>query len=103
MFCLAGNAAEVRFDKKSRPYVVCRLCTSRAFIRDLSALRGIALAQWLFDAAVARCEREPSYLDAFNAQYNALVAEARSASPTVREAGLPPLPIEPFESERKAS
>jgi hypothetical protein len=97
MFCLAGNAAEVRFDKKSRPYVVCRLCTSRAFIRDLSALRGIAFAQWLFEAAVA-----PAYLEKFNEQYRALVAEAQAARPTEKESGLPPLPIQPF-MERKAS
>lgn len=103
VFCLASGAAEVRFDKRSRPYVVCRLCGTRAFVRNLEALYGLAIAPELLESAISRRDREPEYKKWFDGEISKLVADVRGARPTQTPAGLPEVPVVPFESDRKAS
>ena len=59
MHCFAANASEVRFDKKGRPYVVCKLCWTKAFFQSLEPLRGVAVVPALVESA--RC-RGPVFL-----------------------------------------
>lgn len=103
VYCLAAGSAEIRYDVRSRPYVVCRHCGTRSFIRNLEALYGLAIAPSLLDAAIERREREPSYREWFDGEIAKLVADARSArGRTVLPDGLPAVPVVPFE-EKKAS
>lgn len=43
--CLRGEAVEVRFDRKNRPYTNCGWCGSRTFIHSPEGLRGLMLLE----------------------------------------------------------
>lgn len=106
VFCLAGNGAEVRFDKKGRPYVSCRSCGARSFLPSIHALRGIAVAPQLLDEALARRATDEKYREWFDAQIAGLVqtVTATVAPPavTAREAMNRPL-MDTFEQGKAAS
>lgn len=97
IFCLAKGAGEIRFDKKSRPYIFCRLCMTRAFVRSLEALRGLALAPKLLEAALERRATDENYRRWVDGEIAAMVAHARSATPTTAQTGLPATMVEPYE------
>jgi len=40
MFCMNPLAAEIKQDRNGRPYVICRVCGMRAFLKTEMALRG---------------------------------------------------------------
>ena len=85
VFCLAGNGAEVRFDKKGRPYVSCRACGARSFLPSIHAMRGLAVGPQLLDDALARRATDENFRDWFVAQIAGLVK-------TVTATAAPPIP-----------
>lgn len=40
-FCLNAACFELRLDRRQRPYGICNICGTRAFMRSQMALRGI--------------------------------------------------------------
>lgn len=65
MFCLAARSSEIKFDKRGRPYTTCRYCFTRAFFSNLDALRGVAIAPQLIEAALQqRDEGKAPWIDA---------------------------------------
>ena len=95
-FCLAKGACEIRYDVKSRPYLVCSHCGVRVFIRDIGSLTGLAIIPKLVDAAIAKRESNSEYRAWFDGAVAELVAEVRSAAPTEKRRGLPEQPVQPF-------
>jgi len=61
MHCFAGNAAEVRFDKRGRPYTRCRLCQAKSFYQSTESLRGVALVPQFIEAALAKRANDATY------------------------------------------
>ena len=43
LHCLQPNGAELRVDKKNRPWTWCPHCRTRSFIHNASGLRGMRL------------------------------------------------------------
>lgn len=103
VFCLAKGGAEVRFDKNARPYLTCRLCLTRAFVRNLDAIRGLAVAPQLLEAALERRSTDEKYRAWFDGEIARMVSEVRGAHPTQPEAGLPVTPVLPFEEREKVA
>ena len=103
LFCLAKGGAEIRFDKKARPYIFCRLCMTRAFVRSLEAMRGIALAPKLLDAALERGETDARYREWIDGEIAGMVMHVRSQNgPSSPAQGLPSVMVEPFEEKKVA-
>jgi hypothetical protein len=86
MFCLAENACEVRFDKKARPYLVCKLCHTRCFLRSLEAVRGLAICPTLIAAAIERRKGEPAFRAWFDGEIGKTITfvNANALTPPVR-------------------
>jgi hypothetical protein len=86
MFCLAESAMEIRFDKRTRPYLVCRICFARAFVRNIESIRGMAVVPDLITAAKKNRESNPCYKEHFDGQIVALINQVQAAltSPPVR-------------------
>jgi hypothetical protein len=108
MHCLAANSCEVRFDKKGRPFTSCRVCSTRAFFHSMDALRRVAIAPELLEAALARRARDPEYAKVIDGKIATLAAHVRSAvtapSPAPALRGLPAeqLPVVPFDEAKSA-
>lgn len=111
MFCLGENACEIRFDKKARPYLVCKLCHTRCFFRSLDAIRGLAVCPTLIAAAIERRRTEPNFREWFDGEIVKTMnfVTSNAVAPPVRAAqmGLPsqssPVPFDArFEGEPSA-
>ena len=93
VFCLSGNAMEIRYDKHGKPYLICRLCFTRSFIRCIDAVRGLAVVPWLLDTALAERQNSPAFRDRFDSMITALQREVKAAgvAPPARSSqiGLP--------------
>ncbi|MDP3767630.1 MAG: hypothetical protein Q8S13_06420 [Dehalococcoidia bacterium] len=106
VFCLAGNGAEVRFDKKGRPYTTCRSCGTRAFFPSIHAMRGLAVVPQLLEEALRRREADEKYREWFDAQIAGLVqtvtTTAISPGPAARDDLHRPLVV-PFDQQEKTA
>lgn len=56
-FCFAQNSCALRFTKVGKPYLVCPICMSRAFLNRLEGLRGVAVVPELISLAVTSAEQ----------------------------------------------
>ena len=93
-FCLAENACEMKFDtKKYKPYLVCKFCMTRAFLRSGDALRGLAVIPDLIDSALRERSKNPDYAEKFDKKIHEMQAYAfdNGQSPPVKQSttGLP--------------
>lgn len=52
--CLTADAAQIRIDRRGKPYLTCRSCFSRTFIGDRRGLAAIIAAQPALAQLVAR-------------------------------------------------
>ena len=50
IYCLEDDSMQLRFDKKSRPFLICTSCSSRAFVRTGM----MAISSYAAVAAIAR-------------------------------------------------
>lgn len=66
LHCFAAKACEVRFDKKGRPYTVCKVCWTKAFFQGLDPLRGVAMVPQLVESALSMCATDAEYARKFN-------------------------------------
>jgi hypothetical protein len=66
LHCLAANACEVRFDKKGRPYTVCKVCWTKAFFQSLDPLRGVAVVPQLVESALRARKADQEYARKFD-------------------------------------
>ena len=91
VYCLTGNSAEVRFDKRGKPYTTCRACGSRSFFQSIHACRGLAVMPELLEEAMRKREVDQDYRTQFDEKIAAMVAQVSSvlAAPTV----LPQSPV----------
>lgn len=80
LHCLAANSCEVRFDKKGRPYTVCRACWTKSFFQSLDPLRGVAVVPQLVESALELRATNPDYARKFDEQIAATVRCVRDAS-----------------------
>lgn len=92
MFCFAKNAAQLRFTKKSRPYVSCRVCYTRAFMHGMDALQGVAIMGDLIEGVLQQLEAGDPSAEWINERTRSLRAYVRA---TVNGSGLPSLPETP--------
>jgi hypothetical protein len=74
---LGANSCEVRFDKKGRPYTVCKCCWTKAFFQSLDSLRGVAVAPALIERALQERASDPIFAKWFDGQIAALVRHVR--------------------------
>jgi hypothetical protein len=108
MHCLAANSCEVRFDKKGRPYTVCKCCWTKAFFQSLESLRGVAVAPALLERALQERAQNPAYAKWFDEQIASMVKHVRErtlapARPAADNAPLADVsPIVPFEGKASA-
>jgi hypothetical protein len=79
VYCLTGNSAEVRFDKRGKPYTTCRACGSRAFFQSIHACRGLAVMPELLEEAMRRRAADPEYCREFDGKIAAMVSEVSNA------------------------
>jgi hypothetical protein len=61
VYCLSGQSAEIKFDKKGRPYTTCRSCGTRAFFPSIHACRGLAVVPDLLEQALGLRETDEAY------------------------------------------
>jgi transcription elongation factor Elf1 len=110
MFCLSQFAMEIRYDKRGKPYVVCKICFARAFVRHPDSLRGMAVFPFLLDMALEQRATNPAFREKFDGMITKLVNEAKTAAlvpASAREPvmGLPdhrlPVLFEPGRVEKK--
>jgi hypothetical protein len=80
LHCLAANACEVRFDKKGRPYTVCKVCWTKAFFQSLDPLRGVAVVPQLVESALRVRATDADYARRFDEQIAAMVRWVRDNS-----------------------
>ena len=105
LHCFAANACEVRFDKKGRPYTVCKVCWAKAFFQSLDSLRGAAIVPQLVEAAMVLRETDPDYARRFDEKIVTMVRWVHDNSRPA--AGVKPTPLNdaslsvPFELEAK--
>lgn len=105
LFCLAQHSMELRYDKRARPYLCCTLCFTRAFIRNLDAVRGLGVVPDLIDRALQARREDSKFRRYFDGKITAMIQEvkANGVSPPSRETpmGLPdhvlPVPFTPDE------
>lgn len=105
LHCLAAGACEVKFDKKGRPYTICRFCATRTFCHSLDALRGIAIVPQLVESALAQRASNPAFAQWFDGEITKTLAMVRdrALAPTPPNAGLSPAPsVVPFEEKKSA-
>lgn len=79
IYCLTGNSAEVRFDKRGKPYTTCRACGSRSFFQSIHACRGLAVMPELLEEAMRKRETDRDYCTQFDAKIAAMVSQVTSA------------------------
>ena len=103
VYCLTGNSAEIRFDKRGKPYTTCRACGSRSFFQSIHACRGLAVMPDLLEEAMRRREKDKDYCKQFDDKIEAMVShvtrvlEAPAVLPQVRENGSMNRPLmEPY-------
>jgi hypothetical protein len=90
LHCLAANACEVRFDKKGRPYTVCKVCWTKAFFQSLDPLRGVAVVPQLVESAMRLRATDPDYARRFDEQIASMVRWVRDNSrPAAGEKAVP--------------
>ena len=91
VYCLTSNSAEVRFDKRGKPYTTCRACGSRSFFQSIHACRGLAVMPELLEEAMRKREVDQDYRTQFDDKIAAMVAQVSSvlAAPAV----LPQSPV----------
>lgn len=94
IFCLAENAMEMKYDKFSRPMVYCVVCNTRAFLKRIEAVRGLAVVPDLIDGALKVRDANATYAAKFDGCITSLMGEVRQAgtvAPAPREkvSGLP--------------
>jgi hypothetical protein len=75
VYCLTNNSAEVKFDKRGKPYTTCRACGSRSFFQSIHACRGLAVMPDLLEEAMKRRERDKDYCKEFDDKIAAMVAQ----------------------------
>ena len=105
LHCLAAGACEVKFDKKGRPYTICRFCATRTFCHSLDALRGIAVVPQLIESALAQRASNPAFARWFDDEIAKMLATVRdrSLAPAAASGGLAPAPaVIPFEEKKTA-
>ena len=85
VYCLTGNSAEVRFDKRGKPYTTCRACGSRSFFQSIHACRGLAVMPELLEEAMRRREQDVDYCKEFDGKIAAMVSQVSGmlAAPAV--------------------
>lgn len=88
MFCLAQHSLELRYDKRARPYLCCTLCFTRAFIRNLDAVRGFGIVPDLIDRALQARQEDVKFQQYFDGKVIAMIQEikANGVTPPSREA-----------------
>lgn len=79
VYCLTGNSAEMRFDKRGKPYTTCRACGSRSFFQSIHACRGLAVMPELLEEAMRKRETDKAYCARFDSKIAAMVAQVTSA------------------------
>jgi hypothetical protein len=92
MFCFAKHGAQLRFTKKGRPYVTCRICYTRAFLHGMEALQGVAIAGDLIEGVLQQLEAGDAGAEWIHERTRALRAYVRA---TVNGAGLPEATVSP--------
>ena len=105
LHCLAGSAAEVRFDKKGRPYSSCRSCGTRAFFPSIHAMRGLAVVPQLVEESLQKRANDDSYRRWFDGQIEQMVATVTTSavSPAPQVDALHRPLIVPFDQEKKTA
>ena len=91
VYCLTGNSAEVRFDKRGKPYTTCRACGSRSFFQSIHACRGLAVMPELLEEAMRKREVDQDYRTRFDDKIAAMVAQVSNA--LAAPAVLPQAPV----------
>ena len=61
MLCLQQDAAELRFDRRSKPYLCCSACGSRTFMSSTACWRGLAIMRPYVAAVAERMESDPAF------------------------------------------
>lgn len=89
MFCFAKNGAQLRFTKKSRPYVTCRICYTRAFLHGMEALQGVAIAGDLIEGVLQQLDAGDPNAEWIHERTRSLRAYVRA---TMDGVGLPEEP-----------
>jgi hypothetical protein len=56
MFCLSQDSCSLKYTRQGKPYLVCRICLTRAFINSWAGLRGVATAPHLLDEVLDKAE-----------------------------------------------
>lgn len=63
-FCLAANSSELKFDKRGKPYLTCKMCRTRSFFSTLDALRGVAILPQVMESLLeARANGKAPWVD----------------------------------------
>ena len=103
VYCLTGNSAEIRFDKRGKPYTTCRACGSRSFFQSIHACRGLAVMPDLLEDAMRKRENDKDYCKEFDDKIAAMVSHvsgvlaAPAVVPQVHETGSMNRPLmEPY-------
>ena len=107
VYCLTGNAAEMRFDKRGKPYTICRACGSRSFFQSIHSCRGLAVMPDLLEDAMRKRESDKEYGRQFDEKIAGMVAHVTgilSAPPSLQRpslaAGMDRPLMQPFEEAK---
>lgn len=108
MFCLGIDMAEVRFDKRGKPFIYCHACNARAFLHGRHCLPGIALLEPMVRQLVQDAASDPALAETMRRQVDEFIAKlAARGVPTDRSSDTSPAPQQqqqqlPMPQEEKA-
>jgi hypothetical protein len=88
--CLGLRTASLRFDAKSRPYLVCLSCGSRTFLKGRAALAGLAILDEVVTALAEQAAADPERAAAMQRQLDAFIArlQERRRQPEASSSGV---------------
>lgn len=56
LFCFSQDSCSLKYTRQGKPYLVCRICMTRAFINSWDGLRGVATAPHMIDEVLGKAE-----------------------------------------------
>ena len=86
LHCLGVGSAELRFDRRGRPYLTCTACATRVFTRGRAALAGSAILNGVVEELATEAASDPEYALRLQRQVEDFVTRLQDRAQAVHRA-----------------